>query len=381
MSKRIIYHILSGLMAVIASIVLTGCVYDSYDDPDEPTDEDKIFYLTLNIATSDGFGSSPLTRAGNYFYEEPERANEKMNNLHVYIVKEDGTIEASRYVIYNDPNLYAPKSITFKLSRDEKKVYLFANDTYLPKNLKKLLSELDHEVGIEFPASELASEILNRNASSPFFTLDQDIPMCESFEVNLNSDEEGVAYVNADVFVTRIAVKYTFISLEPAETVTVRLNNMATSQYFMPNSATYFPGKYEDPEIINGISGRNITAFTPPQTPNLSTFEMTLTGRTEIELTDDTGNKTKAYRYDPIYLMETPGTSFSMSIKFDGQVENEEEAGIWFPDHILPNLPLLPRNTHVVIYMCVDKYELNCKVDVVPYRGCILEPYFGLQRD
>lgn len=375
MLVRIINHILCILLAILAPTVLIGCEKDSNDEPDTPL-RDKVVYLTLNINTADGFGTSFHTRAGNYYYEEPERDNEKMNNLRIYIVQEDGTLEAMRYVVFNNPSVEMPDNITFRLTPGKKTVYLFANDTSLPQKIQDIFKKLENDIGAVFPASELSSAILQRDAESTFFTVDEDIPMCESFDVDLKSDDSGATYVKADVFVTRIAVKYTFICREPAEKVTVRLNGMSTSQYLMPNQAVYYPGKYEAAEVINGISGRNITSFIAPQNPGLVNFEQTLTGREEIEITDDTGKKSKAYRYDPIYLMETPGTSFSMSIRFD----DGNETGTWFPEHELPNLPLLPRNTHVMIYMGVDEYTLNCKVDVVPYRGCILDPYFGLER-
>lgn len=377
MFKKILNNVILGLLAIVASTVPLGCSRESYEEPDSKV-RDTIFYLTLNISTVDGFGAALHTRAGgDYFYEEPERDNEKINNLRVYIVKEDGTLEALRYVTCNSPSVETPEHITFKLSRGKKTVYLFANDSALPQNVKDLFDSLEHKVGTLFPAYELSSVILQRNAASSFYTLDQDIPMCESFEVTLDRDDEGVEYVNADVFVTRIAVKYTFICKEPAEKVTVRLNGMATRQFFMPRKAIYFPDKYEAAEIINGIPGRDIISFLPPQNPGLENFELTLTGRQEIELTDDKGKKSKAYRYDPIYLMETSGSSFSMTIRLcEGT-----ESGTWFPEHELPNLPRLPRNTHVVVYMGVDEYNLNCKVDVVPYRGCVLDPYFGLERN
>ena len=49
----------------------------------------------------------------------------------------------------------------------------------------------------------------------------------------------------------------------------------------------------------------------------------------------------------------------------------------------LPNLRALFRNTHphVIVTMNDGPAIINAVVDVVPYRGCILDPYFGLPRD
>ncbi len=45
----------------------------------------------------------------------------------------------------------------------------------------------------------------------------------------------------------------------------------------------------------------------------------------------------------------------------------------------LPNLPVLPRNTHVVLRATInDPADIRWKVDVVPYGEVILEPGFGI---
>lgn len=374
MSKRIVNNILLGLIVLLAATGLTGCVYDSF--PDEPLPDDRDVYLTLNIGTSDSFGTSTQTRAGSYFYEEPERQNEMLNNVTVYVLREDGTIEDSRRM--NISSGVNSTSMTFKVSEGKKKVFLFGNDTALPAAFKNLLGSLARND--VFPQTVLSNMVLTREQSKQFYTTEQDIPMCESFDFDLDVTNAGTIYFNADVFVTRIAVKYTFICRDNVDTLTIRLNKMGCSQYFMPRNVTYNPGKYQAPEIINGIPGRNIKEFFTPGQTTQASFEMTLSGKTEIELTDEEGKTSKAYRYDPVYMMETSGTSFSMSIRFDQGIEGVQP-GDWYADQILPNLPLLPRNTHVVVYLGADNNILNCKVDVVPYRGCVLEPYFGLERN
>ena len=44
----------------------------------------------------------------------------------------------------------------------------------------------------------------------------------------------------------------------------------------------------------------------------------------------------------------------------------------------LPNLPQLPRNTHVVVNITINEHAMDCIVDVRPYTGITLEPDFGL---
>ena len=44
----------------------------------------------------------------------------------------------------------------------------------------------------------------------------------------------------------------------------------------------------------------------------------------------------------------------------------------------LPNLPHLPRNTHVVVNVTINEQDIDCVVDVRPYTEIELEPDFGL---
>lgn len=46
----------------------------------------------------------------------------------------------------------------------------------------------------------------------------------------------------------------------------------------------------------------------------------------------------------------------------------------------LPNLPSLPRNTHVKINLTLTGGRLDCVVDVLPYTGVFLNPDFGIDR-
>lgn len=371
--KRILNYLLQGLLLSLTALALNGCAY-SFDEqiltPPEEVDDDV--YLTLNISTADSFGKAATSRAGSYYYEEPDRQNERLNNLAVYILREDSTIEDSRRLKVNPTQ--NTLSVSFKLTQGKKTIYLFGNEESFPQEFRDLLTATGARG--HFPEDELKAITVSREANQPFFTTAQNIPMCESFSYTLDKQKAGSIYFDADVFVTRVAVKYTFIARDDVDVATVRLFKMGGVQYVMPRNVTYNPGKYKAPEVINGVAGRNIETFSVPFNNKPATFEAKLTGKTKIQITDEIGKKTTAYRYDPIYLMETPGSSFSMSVRYDAA----EKPGEWYEAQELPNLPLLPRNTHVVVYMGADN-RLNCEVDVVPYRGCILEPYFGLERD
>ena len=377
---RTLCRVLLALVATLSLPVLIGCSSESCIAPTpEAPARSKDVYLTLKVSVAETYGRQTGTRAGNdYYFEEPQRSNETIHTLRVFIVREDGIVEAARRENVDNADTGIGSGLTFKVTPGRKTIYLIANEESLPQSLRDIIGSIS--VNSSYPASVLVERYIGRNQNSVFYTVSQNLPMTESFNINLTEPEgSGPAYFTADLFVTRLPVKYTFICAEDVSALWVRLNNMAQDQYFMPRAVTYFPSKYEPAQNINGVLGRNITTFNAPPSLRRSDFIMKLSGKSEVWLENSDGSRTRAYRYDPVYLMETPTPSggFTMSIRFD----DGKETGEWFPDSKFDNLPLLPRNTHVVVNMSVKEYGVDCKVDVVPYRGCVLEPYFGLQRD
>lgn len=366
-----------SLLLVLPLILLCACT--ASDEPVEPAGSDSgDIYLTLEVGVSDASDTRKNSRAPqyDYYFEEPLRQNERLNRLRVFITDENDVIEATRYVLYDTNGEIMGDNLTFHVSAGAKKIYLIGNEISLPSAVRGVFSDLT--TGDAFPSERLSAVELTRSFDAQFFTTEQEIPMAETFDMRLDQPESDMpSYVTAKLFVTRIAVKYTFICADDVQSLTVRINPIATNQYFMPTAVIYDPPKYSPEDIINGISGRNITSFESPSDAGAQVYEKELLGKTKITLTDSEGKSRTAYRYDPIYLMETPGTSFEVSAAMD---LDAQMGGAWFDPQTLPNLPLLPRNTHVVVNMSVI-FGLHCTVDLVPYRGCVLEPWFGLERN
>ncbi len=382
---------LCRVAAAIAIPAMLGSVAacSSHDEPAvtvTPADP-QFVYLSLNVGVEESGIPSPLSRAvvENYYFEEPLRPNERLNNLYVFITDND-IVEAVREVKYNKFGQFiGNENLTFKLTPGDKRIYLLGNTSSLPAGVHSLIENI--HVGGQMPVESLNSVILSRSITEPFFTSDQDIPMTETFDITLALESpDKPTYVYADMFVTRIAVKYTIMCPDDVTGLSVRLPALATKQYFMPQDVVYDPGKYRPGEKINGIEGRNIISFrSPASESDLSEYTITLTGKTPVKAVNPDGSASSAmtYRYDPIYMMETPGSVFRISACVDNGLTDDKGndiGGQWFDYHTLPNLPLLPRNTHVIVNLS-GKYGFKCNVDVVPYRGCILEPYFGIIRD
>lgn len=375
----------SVIMAVLGAVVACS----SPDEPAVTTDPayTPSVYLSLNVGIEESCKTSVLSRGitEGYYFEEPLRPNEQLNNLHVFITDND-IVEAMREVRYNRfGQIIGNDNLTFKLTPGNKRIYLLGNTSSLPAGIHSIIESI--HIGDQMPVGDLNSAILSRSITEPFFTPDQDIPMTETFDISLVLESpDKPTYVRADMFVTRIAVKYTILCPDDVTGLSVRLPALATKQYFMPNGVVYDPDKYRPGEKINGIEGRNIISFlSPASDSDLSEYTIALTGKTLVNAVNPDGSTSsaKTYRYDPIYMMETPGSVFRISACVDHGLTDDngnDIGGQWFDYRTLPNLPLLPRNTHVVVSLSA-KYGFKCNVDLVPYRGCILEPFFGITRD
>lgn len=384
--RRLALRAFAVTALIAATVALWSCDNDVLPPlPDTPESE-QVVYLTLKVDINEGAPATPQSRAdGSYYYEEPTRENERMHDLFVVILNaENNTVESHRFVRFDESAVISTDNLIFKLTTGDKRVILVANSSSVPA---EIVSILETPAGEVFPEAELNAATMTRYYTQPFFTSNQNIPMAETFDISLQPDNTNgtPSYYFTRVFVTRIAVKYTFMCPDEVSGITVSLPSVATVQNFMPVGVDYFPGKYLPGETINGITGRNITAFTPVSQPTLRDFRAKLTGRRRVNALAADGTPTDkfTYRYDPIYMMETPGTNFYLSALFDEGAKDalgNDVSGTWFENKPLTNLPLLPRNTHVIINLS-GTAGLNCSVDLVPYRGCVLQPYFGVPRN
>ena len=77
---------------------------------------------------------------------------------------------------------------------------------------------------------------------------------------------------------------------------------------------------------------------------------------------------------------------YSLTMTISGKDKDSEGNDIFVDTHTfgpveLPNLPFLPRNTHVVINIHLTGTDIECTVKLVPYTGIWLDPDFGIDRD
>ena len=373
MKRCDIYVLLSWLVLFLAG----GC--SRFAEEEAALEEPVRVRLDIGVFLTDE--SSPETRASRS-YETAVTDDEKMRKLRIVIVRPDGTVEHNRLLNLTAVEAYDDEK--FMVAANEtKRIYLFVNEglTTIENKVSedaalKNLDTYDFDAikpGDFFPSKEVTSFTFGLGGSTE--ELAGPLPMSECHRVWV--PKEGGS---CRLFVTRAAVKFSFrIKNESGRSLTLTelaIDKMLRKEYCLPMNTVY--------GVPNADGGREIISFDVPAVGNNDyyTFRKTF-GDAGISLT--AGGETAL---DAIYLMESkysdPATvvagddlplNYSMSMSF------KELGGERLQSKYFPNLPQLPRNTHVAVTIVIGQGEITWTVDVVPYGEIILDPVFGLDED
>lgn len=388
------------------SLLLLGSCRDS-DRPEEPADPDdpmKIA-LTLRISTIESQGAD-RTRAEdvpdiNNGFETATSRYEGIRLLRVVITRDSvnpddlsvcQVVEASRLFVApektDDKPLLSTGEMTFNLryrsfSREDvdyenRKVWLFANS-------EDILSDYPMENGTVFPEKDITQLKLSRDKGQPLIdntgTAKKYIPMSEVFDIKIRKPVKNEDYHQTapEMFVTRAAVKFTFnIStagdyIDGGKLTAITVTGLADREFMMPTNTIYSPAK-DSPAIIDPLSklsGRFITAYKIPEGTEHHEFDF-LSGKT-ISLTKGMKETYSPQMYFPESSRGTvDGQSFQeISISIDGKERAKKRFN---------NLASLPRNTHVVVNITINRNEVEWAATLAPYGEVWLFPTFGLNQ-
>lgn len=395
--RKFFRHI-AALLCVALAVMMTACGGSS-DMPENPDADGRSTFLVFNI------GIVGATRAS----EIP--ANEALHSLRIVILNDGGVVESNEY--FNFGNVRQTYShITELKSRSKKKVYLFANEESVtdiqcePGNISLSGSLHDFLEGVAEGSAGFEAKIAAVNYIPDF---SQAIPLNAVYDVEI---PEGVRYVEKSFWLVRAAAKFTFtfINKRKYSDITVNkieVNGIADRQFFMPkftgNTAPDFPGfatwidwlkdvsdkTQVDPDSPTADQSGWLTTYDIPAACNIDklsyTAPFTITPTTETsvygkEIADLYCCESKNLRSSGVNEV-TMEQQYTVHLECSGYNGNDQEQRTF--DITLPNLRALFRNTHphVIISFTEQDFEVNAVVDVVPYRGCILDPYFGLARE
>lgn len=349
----------------ITSFFWGGCTHDV--DGDISDRETLLVNLEVSVALSDI--SQAKTRAGDITYPEPPAYdNEKMKTLRIIVVRNhDNTVEQNRIIsLPAADNTYTEEMKV--VGNERKQIYLFVNEATQIKTVgfPRKLVDFDFskiQVGSLFPTDYLSELTIRLDEATE--QIDGPLPMSECHTV----DVPGIDHA-CQLFVTRAAVKFSFKIINdgssPINITKFTVDKMANKEYYLPHNTTYV-----ERETTNGETFWDINLYDVPATGYY-------TYRAPSELLGLLPARAEKSSAKPVYLLEgkhsdskNKAQPYLLTLGIDGAELSS----------YLPNLPQLPRNTHVVVNITVKERMLNCEVDVRPYSEVILEPDFGLDPD
>ena len=392
---------IKALLCVALAVALTACGHDG-DMPQEPAEGQGLF-LVCNI------GMVGATRAD----DVPLPANEALQSVRIVVLDDNGKVESNEYFTFFDNARETYAHITRLRSRSDKRVYLFANEESVvgePDNISLSGSLHDYLESVTDQTSDFEAKIAAVNYIPDF---SKPIPLNAMYEVEI---PEGVRYVEKDFWLVRAAAKFTFtfINKRKYNDITVdsfEVNGIADRVFFMPKftdgKTPVFSGfttwidwlkdvsdkTQTDPDNPSADTSGWLTGYDIPANSNIGKLSYTTpftikpTPENSVqgkEITNFYCCESKNMRNDgkdsipneQQYTMHLECTGKYVDVGNNGNIKEEHRTF----DITLPNLRALFRNTnpHVIISFTDKEVEVNAVVDVVPYRGCILDPYFGL---
>lgn len=398
--KRIIHiiFIISTLMCVQSCVFELGeeCV-DSPQSDDAPMVNITFSVVAPSAAYPDGSrGDVVSTPDDHNYFEESATEYELMRQLRVIIMRPDGTVEHNRLVTLDKGAVRLIDNLDFIVVAGEKKtIYLLANGENLGYDYSRLKPDTYYnapyieDIIIESSNEDMA--IVDNRASSP---TKRYLPMSEIHEVMVNLPAVITPTTKLDVgtlFITRAAVKFSF-SISSAFNSNIyikeiKVNKIADKEYYIPRATVYSPPKGTAP-VANwdgapDLYGRFITEYTIPSSVSYSTLTFT----PEIPISPEQYEGTTWTWSPPLYYCESKfdassNNPYSVAITVVEKDNGEYVNSYLFEAKSLTNLPILPRNTHVIVKIVLGEHEIqDCEVAIVPYIGKWLNPEFGINRD
>lgn len=386
-------HIMA-LLCVALAVAVTACGRGN-DMPQEPAESQGLF-LVCNI------GMVGSTRAST-----PLPDNEKMHSLRIVVLNDKGIVENNEYFTFASCETYA--RIMVLKSRSNKKFYLFANEESVsdmqcePAGISLSGSLHDYLESVTEGTADFKTTIAAVNYIPDF---SKPIPLNAMYDVEI---PEGVGFLEKDFWLVRAAAKFTFTFINKRKYTDITIdkfevNGIADRQFLMPKftggNTPVFTGF---PTWIDWLRDVSDKTQIDPDDPTadesgwLTGYDIpdeTVTGKlsytTSFIINPTPANAVRGEEIANLYCCESKNRlsgavgvvdneqQYTVHLECSGKFGDTDEQRTF--DIPLPNLRALFRNTnpHVIISFTEKEFEVNAVVDVVPYRGCILDPYFGL---
>lgn len=395
------YRLTAHITALIAAcVMLFGCSSTDVSEVDMPAPgPDAVVNLSFSVTVSDADPASRgalVTNPDDDNYFEPEATDyEKIHTLRVIILRNDiergRIVEHNRLIDFDAPVITTGEQRFSVIGGEAKTVYLIANEASTGYDFTNML-----QVGSSYTAGTLENLTIAPDAANGLLLFDNSaasatksyIPMGESYEffVPYPSQLTGGVYNAGKLFVTRAAVKFSFkitaLYGDGLYLKNLMVNGLADKEYLLPHNTYYDPPK-GTPGIANpstipnpGLAGHFITSYEIPSGTTHGSY--VVYRETPIALGKEPQSITTGFYFCESKMGPTApdGDPYTVSITLT-DADGDDQL---FPAVPLPNLPILPRNTHVKVNITLAHSDVTCEVEVVPYTGVWLDPDFGIDR-
>ncbi len=377
--------ILSSILLLLSALMLTGCSDHDVSVPDEAGE----LHLRLHIT------QSKERSRGSYEFDPAVASDaEAMQSIRVVMVRAyDDLIIHNRLITLTEEGM-SGADLSFKVDfATAYRIYLIANEAGIP-NADIIFGTYRLSEGQSYPPEYLENQVMATDApGDPLIDNsraddDTPVPMTEMFEIETISDpaagHQAAAIQDVELFVTRVASKFSFYLFRgtdvpgyfTSEITSIKISGLTGKEYLFPRDAVYSPEKYP-----LTADDRAITSFSLPDDTPSGEYIFALAeplNVVSLPLKPATGDPTAGYAgpFAPqAYFTEskgiTPGGGFSCTVSFD-------DGTTFLTAKTLPNLDLLPRDTHVKVAITIHADGLSLTAEVEPYTQLPLDPVFGL---
>lgn len=388
---------------ILGCVMLFSCSSQTaLPGADVPDESGAMVNLSFSVVVADAVGG-PVSRStlvtmpddDNYF-EQETGIYETLNTLRVIIIhnqpQRGRVIEHNRLVNIGDDGVIKSDNLEFAVRGGEVKyIYLIANEEAVGYDFDTLLPGTPYADGtlesVTFAAPDGSRLLIDNTQSS---VAKKYIPMGETYDCFVPYPKQtGERFSLGTLFLTRAAVKFSFnVKALYGDGLYLRditVNGLADREYLLPHNTFYEPPKGTPPvqnpptAVDPSQSGRFITSYEIPVDARHGSFSFFYAdplalSKEAIDLAPD------FYFCESMLGSPDPapdGKPYTVSIT----IADADGVDVRHFDAVpLPNLPILPRNTHVKVNITLTDTDVACEVEVVPYTGVWLDPDFGIDR-